>query len=55
MAKHKATELADPRTARSGCQRPCCDKRPGRVPHWKVWRFSLANPGVPPLRDDVAV
>lgn len=55
MARTKAKELPDPRTAKSGCTRACCDKRPGRVPHWKVWRFSLANPGVPPLRHDVEV
>lgn len=55
MAKHKATELADPRTAKSGCQRACCDKRPDRVPHWKVWAFSRAHPGEQPLRDGVRV
>jgi hypothetical protein len=50
MSRTKAKELADPRTAKSGCTRACCDKDPKKVPHWKVWSFSRANPGVSPWR-----
>lgn len=46
----KVKELADPRTAKAGCTRPCCVKDPKRVTHDKVWAFSLANPGVSPFR-----
>ena len=46
----KVKELADPRTAKSGCRRPCCNKDPKLVPHDKVWAFSRANPGVSPFR-----
>lgn len=53
MARHKAKELADPRTAKSGCTRACCVKGPKWVPHWKVWEFSRANPGVDPLKPGI--
>lgn len=43
----KVKELADIRTAKSGCQRPCCKKDPKQVPLDRVWRFSLANPDTP--------
>lgn len=43
----KAQELhANPLTAP-----PKPSPRPGTVPLWKVWRFSLKNPGVSPWRD----
>lgn len=50
MARVKVKELADPRTAKSGCKRACCDPDPKKVPHWKVWAFSRDNPGVSPWR-----
>ena len=53
MAKHKAKELADPRTARSGCTRACCDKRPGRIAHDRVWTWSRQHPGVDPFKPGV--
>lgn len=46
----KVKELADPRTAKAGCTRPCCNKDPKRVAHDKVWAFSRANPGVNPFK-----
>lgn len=55
MAKAKARELADPRTAKSGCKRACCVKGPKVVSHSQVWAFSRAHPGVEPLRPGVAV
>lgn len=48
MSATKAKELhANPLTAP-----PRPPEREGMVPHWKVWRFSLANPGVNVWRDD---
>lgn len=33
---------------RSQCN--TCNPRSDVVPHWKVWSFSLANPGVNPFK-----
>ncbi len=42
MSKHKAKELEGNLHRLPEYTPP----PPDRIPHWKVWRFALANPGV---------
>lgn len=53
----KVKELEANPLKRNGNKANCiiCTPREDRVPHWKVWRWSLENPGVDPFKPGTKV